>query len=126
MISIVTTKRTSRSQECPYTREIYPEMHRTRLWTIRQYRGFGTAEATNRRFKFLVGHGQMGLSVAFDLPAQLGLRSDNPRAEGEVGRVCVANTSIKNMEAVNGRATAGEIAVVFKEEYGEYLPKTGI
>lgn len=88
----------------PYMREIYPEMYRTRLWTIRQYTGFGTAEATNRRFKFLVGQGQTGLSVAFDLPTQLGLDSDNPQAEGEVGRVGVA----------------------IREEYGEYLPKTTI
>jgi methylmalonyl-CoA mutase N-terminal domain/subunit len=107
-----------------YMREIYPEMYRMRLWTIRQYTGFGTAKVTNRRFKFLVGHEQTGLCVAFDLPTQLGLHSDNPRAEGEVGRVCVTSTSIKNMEAVNARATSGEIAGVFKEEYGEYLPKT--
>jgi methylmalonyl-CoA mutase N-terminal domain/subunit len=105
-----------------YTRGIYPEMYRTCLWTIRQYTGFDTGEATNRRFKFLVGHGQTDPSVAFDLPTQLGLHSDNPQAEGEVGRVCVANTPMKNMEAVNARATTGGIAGVFKEEYGEYLP----
>jgi len=81
----------------PYTRGIYPSMYRGRLWTMRQYAGFGTAEATNERFKFLLGAGQTGLSCAFDLPTQMGLDSDHPRAEGEVGKVGVAIDSIADM-----------------------------
>ncbi|MCK4177412.1 methylmalonyl-CoA mutase family protein, partial [Aciditerrimonas ferrireducens] len=71
----------------PYTRGIRPDMYRGRLWTMRQYAGFGTAEATNERFKFLLANGQTGLSCAFDLPTQMGYDSDHPRAEGEVGKV---------------------------------------
>ena len=74
----------------PYTRGVQPDMYRGRLWTMRQYAGFGTAETTNERFKFLLGAGQTGLSCAFDLPTQMGYDSDHPRAEGEVGRVGVA------------------------------------
>ena len=81
----------------PYTRGIYPTMHRGRLWTMRQYAGFGSAEATNERFKFLLGAGQTGLSCAFDLPTQMGYDSDHPRAEGEVGKVGVAIDSIEDM-----------------------------
>ena len=81
----------------PYTRGIYPTMYRGRLWTMRQYAGFGTAEATNERFKFLLGAGQTGLSCAFDLPTQMGLDSDHPRAEGEIGRVGVAIDSLADM-----------------------------
>src|SRR3954469_5878538 len=81
----------------PYTRGIYPKMHRGRLWTMRQYAGFGTAESTNERFKFLLGAGQTGLSCAFDLPTQMGYDSDHPRAEGEVGKVGVAIDSIDDM-----------------------------
>jgi methylmalonyl-CoA mutase N-terminal domain/subunit len=81
----------------PYTRGIYPTMHRGRLWTMRQYAGFGSAEATNARFKFLLGAGQTGLSCAFDLPTQMGYDSDHPRAEGEVGKVGVAIDSIEDM-----------------------------
>ena len=81
----------------PYTRGIYPSMYRGRLWTMRQYAGFGTAEATNERFKFLLGAGQTGLSCAFDLPTQMGLDSDHPRAEGEVGKVGVAIDSLEDM-----------------------------
>jgi methylmalonyl-CoA mutase N-terminal domain/subunit len=83
--------------EYPYTRGIYPEMYRGRLWTMRQYAGFGTAEATNERFRFLLSAGQTGLSCAFDLPTQMGLDSDHPRAEGEVGRVGVAIDSLADM-----------------------------
>jgi methylmalonyl-CoA mutase N-terminal domain/subunit len=83
--------------EAPYTRGIYPSMYRGRLWTMRQYAGFGTAEATNERFKFLLGAGQTGLSCAFDLPTQMGLDSDHPRAEGEVGKVGVAIDSLADM-----------------------------
>ena len=81
----------------PYTRGIYPTMHRTRLWTMRQYAGFGSAEATNERFKFLLKAGQTGLSCAFDLPTQMGYDSDHPRAEGEVGKVGVAIDSLEDM-----------------------------
>jgi methylmalonyl-CoA mutase, N-terminal domain len=81
----------------PYTRGIYPSMYRGRLWTMRQYAGFGTAESTNARFKFLLDHGQTGLSCAFDLPTQMGFDSDHPRAEGEVGKVGVAIDSIADM-----------------------------
>ncbi len=81
----------------PYTRGVHPEMYRRRLWTMRQYAGFGTAEATNERFKFLLQHGQTGLSCAFDLPTQMGYDSDHPRAEGEVGKVGVAIDSLADM-----------------------------
>ena len=81
----------------PYTRGIYPSMYRGRLWTMRQYAGFGSAEATNERFKFLLAAGQTGLSCAFDLPTQMGLDSDHPRAEGEVGKVGVAIDSLEDM-----------------------------
>jgi methylmalonyl-CoA mutase, N-terminal domain len=81
----------------PYTRGVYPDMYRGRLWTMRQYAGMGTAADTNRRFRYLLDHGQTGLSVAFDLPTQMGLDSDHPRAEGEVGRTGVAIDSIDDM-----------------------------
>ena len=81
----------------PYTRGVYPTMYRGKLWTMRQYAGFGTAEATNQRFKFLLEAGQTGLSCAFDLPTQMGYDSDHPRAEGEVGKVGVAIDSIDDM-----------------------------
>ncbi|MFL6308522.1 MAG: methylmalonyl-CoA mutase [Nitrososphaera sp.] len=81
----------------PYTRGLYPDMYRERLWTMRQYSGFGSAGETNKRFKFLLDHGQTGLSLAFDLPTQTGRDSDDPQAEGEIGRTGVAITSIKDM-----------------------------
>jgi methylmalonyl-CoA mutase N-terminal domain/subunit len=84
--------------EFPFTRGIHPAMYRSRLWTMRQYSGFGSAEATNRRFKFLISQGQTGLSVAFDLPTQLGFDSDSARAQGEVGRVGVPISSIDDMQ----------------------------
>lgn len=84
--------------EFPFTRGIYPEMYRRRLWTMRQYSGFGTAKETNQRFKYLLSQGQTGLSVAFDLPTQMGYDSDNPRVRGEVGRVGVAIDSLQDME----------------------------
>jgi methylmalonyl-CoA mutase N-terminal domain/subunit len=74
----------------PYTRGLYPNMYRERLWTMRQYSGFGSAEETNKRFKFLLEHGQTGLSLAFDLPTQTGRDSDDPQSEGEVGRTGVS------------------------------------
>jgi methylmalonyl-CoA mutase N-terminal domain/subunit len=81
----------------PYTRGVRSDMYRGRLWTMRQYAGFGTAEATNERFKFLLGAGQTGLSCAFDLPTQMGYDSDHPRSEGEVGKVGVAIDSLADM-----------------------------
>ncbi len=84
----------------PFTRGIHAEMYRQRLWTMRQYAGFGTAEATNERFKFLLDHGQTGLSCAFDLPTQMGYDSDHPRAEGEVGKVGVAIDSLADMRVL--------------------------
>ncbi len=81
----------------PYTRGLYPNMYRERLWTMRQYSGFGSAEETNKRFRFLLDHGQTGLSLAFDLPTQTGRDSDNPYSQGEVGRTGVAISSINNM-----------------------------
>src|SRR5580692_89256 len=81
----------------PYTRGVQADMYRGRLWTMRQYAGFGTAEATNERFKFLLAAGQTGLSCAFDLPTQMGYDSDHPRAEGQVGKVGVAISSIDDM-----------------------------
>jgi methylmalonyl-CoA mutase N-terminal domain/subunit len=81
----------------PYTRGIRPDMYRGRLWTMRQYAGFGTAEATNERFKFLLDAGQTGLSCAFDLPTQMGYDSDHPRSEGEVGKVGVAIDTLEDM-----------------------------
>src|SRR5436309_14620795 len=83
--------------EPPFTRGPYPSMYRGRLWTMRQYAGLGAAEDTNRRFRYLLEHGQTGLSVAFDLPTQMGLDPDHPRAEGEVGRTGVAIESVEDM-----------------------------
>jgi methylmalonyl-CoA mutase, N-terminal domain len=84
--------------EFPYTRGVYTTMYRGRLWTMRQYSGFGTAQETNQRFKFLLEQGQTGLSVAFDLPTQVGYDSDHPLAKGEVGKVGVAIDSLADME----------------------------
>src|SRR3954451_25192611 len=84
--------------EFPFTRGPYRDMYRGRPWTIRQYAGFASAEETNRRFRYLLERGQTGLSVAFDLPTQLGYDSDDPRAVGEVGRTGVAIDSIADME----------------------------
>ncbi|MFL5619037.1 MAG: methylmalonyl-CoA mutase [Gemmatimonadaceae bacterium] len=81
----------------PYTRGVQPSMYRGRLWTMRQYAGFGTARQTNERFRLLLEKGQTGLSVAFDLPTQMGIDSDSPRAHGEVGRVGVAIDSVEDM-----------------------------
>jgi methylmalonyl-CoA mutase N-terminal domain/subunit len=86
-----------RPGEFPYTRGIYPDMYRSRLWTMRQYAGFGTAEESNRRYRYLLGQGTTGLSVAFDLPTQMGLDPDHPLAAGEVGRVGVSIASIADM-----------------------------
>ncbi|HYL54051.1 MAG TPA: methylmalonyl-CoA mutase family protein [Gemmatimonadales bacterium] len=84
--------------EYPFTRGIHPTMYRGRLWTMRQFAGFGSAEDTNQRYKFLLEHGQTGLSVAFDFPTLMGYDSDHPRAEGEVGKCGVAISSLADME----------------------------
>ncbi|MEI9476826.1 MAG: methylmalonyl-CoA mutase family protein [Deltaproteobacteria bacterium] len=84
--------------EYPFTRGAQPTMYRGRFWTMRQYAGFATSEETNRRYKYLLDHGQTGLSVAFDLPTQIGYDSDHPLAEGEVGKSGVAIDSLKDME----------------------------
>jgi methylmalonyl-CoA mutase N-terminal domain/subunit len=86
--------------EYPYTRGVQPTMYRGRFWTMRQYAGFGDAEDSNQRYKFLLEQGQTGLSVAFDLPTQIGLDSDDDRAEGEVGKVGVAIASLEDMETL--------------------------
>ena len=86
----------------PYTRGVYPTMYRGKLWTMRQYAGFGSAASTNERFKFLLQAGQTGLSCAFDLPTQMGYDSDHPRAEGEVGKVGVAIDSLEDMRTLLG------------------------
>lgn len=86
--------------EFPYTRGIYPTMYRGRFWTMRQYAGFGTAVESNQRYRYLLGKGQMGLSVAFDLPTQIGMDSDHPLALGEVGKVGVAIDSLEDMETL--------------------------
>ena len=86
--------------EFPYTRGVQPTMFRGRFWTMRQYAGFGSAEDTNRRYRYLLEHGQTGLSVAFDLPTQIGYNSDHPLAQGEVGKVGVAIDSVQDMEVL--------------------------
>src|SRR6202140_2488940 len=84
--------------EYPFTRGVQPTLYRGRLWTMRQYAGMGDAEESNKRYKYLLAHGTTGLSVAFDLPTQIGLDSDNPLAAGEVGKVGVAINSIEDMK----------------------------
>jgi len=86
--------------EYPLIRGVYPTMYRARLWTMRQYAGFGTAKQTNQRFRYLLGHGQTGLSVAFDFPTQIGYDCDHPLALGEVGKVGVSVTTLKDMEVL--------------------------
>ena len=86
-----------RPGEYPFTRGIHKYMYRDRVWTMRQYIGFGTPVETNARFKYLMAHGQDALNVAFDLPTQLGLDSDDPRSEGEVGRVGMAIDTLADM-----------------------------
>jgi methylmalonyl-CoA mutase N-terminal domain/subunit len=86
--------------EFPFTRGIYPTMYRGRFWTMRQYAGFGTAAESNKRYRYLLSKGQMGLSVAFDLPTQIGMDSDHPLALGEVGKVGVAIDSLEDMEVL--------------------------
>ncbi len=96
--------------EFPFTRGPYPDMYRGRPWTIRQYAGFASAEETNERFRYLLNRGQTGLSVAFDLPTQLGYDSDDPRALGEVGRTGVAIDSLADMETLLAGIPLGEVS----------------
>jgi methylmalonyl-CoA mutase N-terminal domain/subunit len=96
--------------EFPFTRGVQPTMYRGRLWTMRQYAGFSTAAETNRRFRYLLEHGQTGLSVAFDLPTQMGYDSDAPRAAGEVGRVGVPIASLADMEVLLDGLPLGEVS----------------
>src|SRR5210317_1640021 len=93
----------------PYTRGPYPSMYTGRLWTMRQYAGFGDAEATNLRFRTLLDAGQTGLSVAFDLPTQMGLDSDDPMSAGEVGKVGVAIDSVADMRRLFDRIPLGDV-----------------
>src|SRR5512132_3712547 len=86
--------------EYPFTRGVQPAMYRSRLWTMRQYAGFATAEESNRRYRYLLDHGQTGLSVAFDLPTQIGYDADDPIAHGEVGKVGVSISSLRDMETL--------------------------
>ncbi len=99
-----------RPGEFPFTRGVQPTMYRGRLWTMRQYAGFATAAETNRRFKYLLEQGQTGLSVAFDLPTQLGYDSDAPWAEGEVGKVGVPISSLADMEVLLGGIPLGDVS----------------
>ena len=85
----------------PFTRGVYPSMYRGKLWTMRQFAGFGTAEETNARFRYLLEHGQTGLSTAFDMPTLMGYDSDHPRSLGEVGREGVAIDSLADMETLS-------------------------
>src|SRR5579862_6277581 len=99
-----------RPGEFPFTRGVQPTMYRSRLWTMRQYAGFSTAEETNRRFRYLLEQGQTGLSVAFDLPTQMGFDSDSPEADGEVGRVGVPISSLADMETLFAGIPMGEVS----------------
>ena len=94
----------------PYTRGIQPTMYRSRLWTMRQYAGFGSAKETNKRFRYLLEQGQTGLSVAFDLPTQIGYDSDDMMAEGEVGKVGVAIDSLHDMEVLFNKIPLDEVS----------------
>ena len=99
-----------RPGEYPFTRGVQPTMYRSRFWTMRQYAGFATAEETNRRFRYLLEQGQTGLSVAFDLPTQMGYDSDAPDAEGEVGRVGVPISSLADMAVLLDGLPLGEVS----------------
>jgi methylmalonyl-CoA mutase N-terminal domain/subunit len=97
--------------EFPYTRGIYPSMYRGRLWTMRQFAGFGTPEETNERFHYLLDHGQTGLSTAFDMPSLMGHDSDSPRSLGEVGREGVAVDTADDMADLFRGIDLGEVTV---------------
>jgi methylmalonyl-CoA mutase, N-terminal domain len=96
--------------EFPFTRGVYPSMYRGRLWTMRQFAGFGTAEETNERFRYLLDHGQTGLSTAFDMPSLMGHDSDHPRSEGEVGREGVAIDTLDDMETLFAGIPLAEVS----------------
>src|SRR5829696_3477273 len=100
-----------RPGEFPFTRGVYPSMYRGRLWTMRQFAGFGTAEETNVRFRYLLAHGQTGLSTAFDMPSLMGHDSDHARSLGEVGREGVAVDSLDDMEDLFAGIDLGEVTV---------------
>ncbi|MBW2058866.1 MAG: methylmalonyl-CoA mutase family protein [Deltaproteobacteria bacterium] len=121
--------------EYPFTRGVRPTMYRGRLWTMRMYSGFATAEETNMRYKYLIGQGQTGLSVAFDLPTQMGYDSDHPLAAGEVGRVGVAIDSLADMETlfdgiplgrVSTNMTINSTAVILLAMYLAVAEKQGV
>ncbi len=97
--------------EYPFTRGIYKDMYRGRLWTMRQYAGFGTAKETNKRYRYLLEQGQTGLSVAFDLPTQIGYDSDHPLSEGEVGKTGVAIDTLEDMEILFDQIPLGKVSV---------------
>ncbi|MEA2242151.1 MAG: methylmalonyl-CoA mutase, N-terminal domain, partial [Solirubrobacteraceae bacterium] len=97
--------------EYPFTRGVYPSMYRGRLWTLRQFAGFGTAEETNERFRYLLDHGQTGLSTAFDMPSLMGYDSDHARSLGEVGREGVAVDTVDDMQTLFGGIDLGEVSV---------------
>ncbi|MDP9285389.1 MAG: methylmalonyl-CoA mutase family protein, partial [Actinomycetota bacterium] len=94
----------------PFTRGVYPSMYRGRRWTMRQFAGFGTAEETNERFRYLLEHGQTGLSTAFDMPTLMGHDSDSPRSLGEVGREGVAIDSLEDMETLFAGIPLGDVS----------------
>src|SRR2546425_12025464 len=121
--------------EFPYTRGIYPNMYRGRLWTMRQYAGYATAEESNARYKYLLAQGTTGLSVAFDLPTQIGLDSDDPIAAGEVGKVGVAIDSLEDMlrlfdgiplDSVSTSMTINATAAILLSLYLAVARKQGI
>jgi methylmalonyl-CoA mutase N-terminal domain/subunit len=121
--------------EYPFTRGVQPTMYRGRFWTMRQYAGFATAEETNKRYRYLLDQGQTGLSVAFDLPTQIGYDSENPIAEGEVGKVGVAIDTLKDMEVlfdhipldkVSTSMTINSTAVILLAMYLAVAEKQGI
>src|SRR4051794_39616345 len=97
--------------EYPFTRGVYPSMYRGRLWTMRQFAGFGTAEETNERFHYLLDHGQTGLSTAFDMPSLMGHDSDHARSLGEVGREGVAVDTLDDMETLFAGIDLGAVTV---------------
>jgi len=120
--------------EYPFTRSLHPHGYRSRAWTTRQYTGFGTPEETNKRFKYMISHGQTGLNVAFDLPTQMGLDSDSQRAVGEVGRVGMAVDSLRDFEIafdgipldrIGTGLTINAIACIMLAMYQALAEKTG-
>src|SRR5204863_4938117 len=97
--------------EYPFTRGVYPSMYRGRLWTMRQFAGFGTAEETNERFRYLLDHGQTGLSTAFDMPSLMGHDSDHAKSLGEVGREGVAVDTLDDMQDLFAGIDLGDVSV---------------